>query len=304
MQSNVRVGRVYATTIRSWLSFFVAFAAMVLLWAVCYVVILRFVPGAVRLYVFGTFIAVSAAAVLLLLNEPLVKMVMNAKRVRNRNEAPELWDAVRAVTPWYAHPVPRIYLVQTSGMNAFAFGLGLPYLSAVGATTGLVEQLEHDELKAVMAHELGHIVNRDILVSTLMTTTVLTAALTGWLLLRVAPFMSSTRTSSKSSGWGMAVLFGIGFVLYVFGRAFGYILQMFVSRQREYAADAASAKIMGSSRPLASALRKITRRPSIGSDTQSVAFGFMCTADPAPDDFLSTHPSMANRLKALADLEA
>jgi len=92
--------------------------------------------------------------------------------------------------------------------------------------------------------------------------------------------------------------------MYLFGRLFGQILQLFVSRQREYAADASSSKIMGTSRHLASALKKIIKNPNIGSENVGAAMGFLCTADPEPTDLFSTHPNMEKRLTALADLES
>ena len=137
-----------------------------------------------------------------------------------------------------------------------------------------------------------------------MTFTVMVMALTGWLLLRVAPFSSSGRSSSSGKGGGavlIAILVGGG--MYLFGRLFGLILQNFVSRQREYAADAKSARIMGTPKPLMSALEKICGNPSVGTSTVGAACGFLCTADPDPSDMFSTHPSMPKRLRALQALE-
>jgi len=95
---------------------------------------------------------------------------------------------------------------------------------------------------------------------------------------------------------------GVGILLYVVGRILGYVLQMFVSRQREYAADAA-AKTVGASRPLISALEKIMSNPGIGSESAGAALGFMCTADPEPSDVFATHPAPEKRLAALRALE-
>jgi len=242
---------------------------------------------------------------MLVFNELIVKLTTGAKRIWRREDCPKLWDAVRQVTPWYARPYPRIYLVDDYGMNAFAFGWGLPFFSAVAATNGIIKNLSDEELKAVMAHEEGHIINKDILVTMAMTITVMMIAFTGWLLWRLAPYSSSNRRSSSDSsgnGWAIIIALVVGGVMYGMGRLLGYILQMFVSRQREYAADAASARIMGSPQPLISALQKIEGRANFGSQVAGAAVGFLCTADPDPSDFLSTHPTMDKRLQALRDL--
>jgi heat shock protein HtpX len=306
LKKGVNLAKVFFVWARSWVSFLVALIAMVFVWGVCYYLVARFAPGAIKFFNWGAILSAVFGLFILIFNEPIVALSMGAKRIKRREQAPELWDAVHWVTPFFARPVPRIYLVDTRGMNAFAFGWGLPFFSAVGATQGIIKRLSSEELKAVMAHEIGHIINKDILVSMAMTISVMVMALTGWILLKIGPYSSSSRSSSDSKGGGavgMIVVLFVGVVMYGFGRLFGFILQMFVSRQREYAADASSTKIMGTSQYLVSALRKISNDPSIGSSNVGAAMGFLCTADPDPNDLFSTHPSMEKRLAALVELE-
>ncbi len=303
---SVKNYKVFTTWARSWASFLFAFIIMAIMWGVCFLVVARFAPGAVRFFYFGALGALVLCGILLIFNEPLVALTMSAKRIRSREQCSRLWDAVHTVTPLIAKPIPRIYLVDTAGMNAFAFGWGLPFFSAVGATRGIIDKLEQEELEAVMAHEIGHIANKDILVSMAMTLSVMMMAFTGWMLLKIAPYNSgSDRSSSdsKGGGWAIVAILLVGGGMYIFGRLFGYVVQMFVSRQRVYAADASSSKIMGTSKHLASALQKIVRNPTIGSAKVGAAIGFLCTADPDPSDMLSTHPSMSKRLAALEALE-
>lgn len=302
--NSVKNWKVYSVLIKSWISFMAAFIILTAMWLSCMLVVLRFAPGAARLFFLGIVGAAVFGTIILIFNEPLVVLSMGAKRIKSREQSPRLWDAVHSVTPSIARPVPRIYLVDTEGMNAFAFGLGLPFLSAVGATKGIIDNLDQNELEAVMAHEIGHIANKDILVSTAMTIGVMTLAFSGWLLLNFG--RSSSRSYSENNGGAAKLLLIpiIGGGLYLLGRIFGGVLQLFVSRQREYAADASSSKIMGTSKFLASALEKISRNPEIGSTKTNAALGFLCTADPDPSDFLSTHPSMKKRLAALAELES
>ncbi len=304
MRTKVRLERVLAVWVRSWLSFVLAVGLIGLFWWLCYWLTATFAHGYLNYFRYGAWGAGIIGVLMLVFNEWLVVISLGAKRIYVREENPKLWDAVLRATPMLAKPCPRIYLIPDDGMNAMAFGWGIPYFSAVAATKGIISGLTDEELSAVMAHEAGHIVNKDILVSTALTISVMMMAFTGWLLLRISPYGgSSDDDDRKGSGWALIVALLIGVLLYLVGRGLAVVLQMFVSRQREYAADATSARIMGSGRPLVSALKKVCRRPHIASAATAAAFGFLCTADPNPDDLLSTHPSLDNRIVALLDLE-
>lgn len=297
----------YFRWLRSWVSFIIAMAAMAAIWYGCYWLIAKYTPDRNMAYFkIGAWTAIVIGLVMLIFNELIVYLVMGCKRVRRREDCPRLWDAVHKVTPLRAYPVPRIYVVGAGdGMNAFSFGWGLPFFSAVAATEELVDYLSQEELEAVMAHEIGHVLNKDILVSTAMTISVMMMAFTGWLLLRFGSAAGESKGEKKGgAAIAVLVLLLVGCVMYVFGRMFGAILQMFVSRQREYAADAAAARIMGGGRPLVAALMKIERNPSIGSKATGAALGFMCVSDPEPDDLLATHPSVQNRINALIRMGA
>jgi len=303
-------GLSYFRWARSWVAFIIAMAILAAFWFGCYWVIERYTPEQNLIYFkIGAWGAGILGLLMLIFNEPIVVLTMGCVRVRQREDCPELWDAVHAVTPVLAYPVPRIYVVLEGGMNAFSFGWGLPFFSAVAATRGLIRKLDEDELKAVMAHEVGHILNKDILVSMALTITVMMTAFTGWLILRFGTVFGGSKSDSSDSKGGLGkvvaflALLAIGLSMYIFGRLLGYILQMFVSRQREYAADATAARIMGSGRPLVAALEKIVGDPSIGGQKVGAAFGFMCAVDPQPDDLMATHPSMKNRVNALLAME-
>ncbi|MBI4173306.1 MAG: M48 family metalloprotease [Candidatus Aenigmarchaeota archaeon] len=289
--------------LRSWLSFALGFGCLVLIWYLGYVLVASLAPSALGYFKWGAILAGAIGAVMLVFNEPIVARTMGCVRVRERSDNPKLWDAVRRATPSLAFSRARIYVCPQAGMNAFAFGWGVPLMSAVCATEGIISGLDDDELAAVMAHEMGHVINKDILVSMAMTVSVMIIALTGWLLLRLTPYSSGRRSSSDKNG-SSAILIAllVGAVFYVLGRIVGFFLQMFVSRQREYAADATSARIMGSPEPLIRALEKISGRASIGSTEHGAALGFLCTADPEPDDLISTHPTMENRIASLQGL--
>lgn len=304
--NQVKLHRCVARWMTSWAAFLLGLATMGGIWYGCYWLVKSYAPAeSLDYFRWGAYSSLGIGVFLLVFNEPLVKLATGARWIRKREQYPALWDAVERVTPWQARPRPRIYLIPSDGMNAISFGWGLPLLSAVGATEGLVRNLNQEELEAVMAHEIGHVLNKDILISSAMAVTTMMMATTGWLLLRLGPYGGGGR-SSRSKGSGALVILiivGVGLVMYVFGRLFGLVLQAFVSRQREYAADATSAKIMGSSRPLISALQKVVGYPDIGSRAVGAAAGFLCTADPEPSDVMATHPSLDRRIEALERLE-
>jgi len=305
--NKVRLYRAAWTWLRSWWSFLVGIGFMAAFWYGCYLLVNHYAEEHLIYFKWGAYLALGLMGFLLVFNEPIVVLATGAERVRDWGDCHRLYKAVKRATPWYAKPTPRIYLLPSSGMNAISFGWGIHFFSAVGDTRGAVNKLSEEELAAVMAHEVGHVINKDILISMAMTLTVMIMALTGYLLIRVGPYSSGRRSSSsKNSGLALLVLLLVGFVMYVFGRLVGLILQAFVSSQREYAADATSARLMGSSEPLISALRTISRDPKVGrlgSQSVEAAVGFLCTADPNPSDMMSTHPALERRLRALEVLE-
>ena len=309
VEQRVRLDRwVWALT-KSWLEYFLAVGILVAILAGGYVLIAWLVPGALGFFEVALMIAASIVTLLVIFNEWLVVWAMGAQRIRTREQNPRLWDSVER-TSRYLWARPRIYWVPVSGMNAFAFGLGLPFLSAVGATRGLVNRLNDDQLDAVMAHEAGHINNKDIILSMSIMFLVMMITTTGYLMHNFWPFGISGGSKGKDdkSGW-LATIFKIiilpiiGWVLYELGRALGPILSAFVSRAREYGADAYSAHLMGSGDALAEALTIVVGDPSIGDSTTARLVGFLCTADPDRQSLLATHPSLTDRIRALHALE-
>lgn len=307
--NRIKWYRWVGTWVQSWVAFIVGLALMILFWYACYWLVARYAGKYTIYFKWGAYISIVITSLMLIFNEFLVRFFLDAERLHKREDNPRLWDAVEKVTPWHARPLPRIYVIPTQDMNAISFGWGLPGLSAVGATYGLINELDQDELEAVMAHEVGHIINKDILISMALSLITMCIAMTGWLLWRIGPYAGGSDSSSDSKSdsggiWVLLAAVAIGGLMYAFGRLLGFILQSFVSRHREYAADATSARIMGSGRPLQTALIKVVSRAGLGSEKAGMALGFMCTADPEPDDVLATHPSLENRLRALEVLES
>jgi heat shock protein HtpX len=308
--------RILYRVIRSWLSIVVAMAILSGFWLGCYLTVAYVVEqyperaDYLTYFEWGLYLAGGIGIITLVFNEWIVARMTQAYKVSRREINERLWDSVHRATPWYARPYPRIYVLPEGGMNAISFGWGLPFMSAVGATEGLINELTDEELDAVMAHEVGHIINKDILISTMLSISVMVMAFTGYMLLRLSPYTLGSRRSSSSSdskgsgAWVILVVLLVGGIMYGVGRFLAVFLQMFVSRQREYATDALAVDRVGSPKGLISALEKITGGGSneIGSKTIGTAAGFLCTADPDPSDMFSTHPDPYMRIRELEAL--
>ena len=201
----------------------------------------------------------------------------------------------RALAQRAGLPEPKIYIVEMDQPNAFATGRN-PDNAAVVATTGLLNMLNRDEIAGVMAHELAHIKNRDTLT---MTVTATIAGAIG-LLANFALFFGGRERGGLIAGLAIAFLAPIA----------ASIVQMAISRAREYEADKGGAEILGNPEPLARALAKISGKAELMPDrtteaNQSMAHMFIVNplAGQRGDNLFSTHPATQNRIEALMTLQ-
>ncbi|MEM9234569.1 MAG: M48 family metalloprotease, partial [Pseudomonadota bacterium] len=193
-------------------------------------------------------------------------------------------------------PVPKIYVIQNAQPNAFATGRN-PENAAVAATTGLLEMLTEEEVMGVMAHELAHVRNRDTLVMTITAT--LAGAITA--LANFALFFSGNRNGAAGLIQTIAIM--------IFAPMAAALVQMAISRTREYEADRIGAEICGQPLWLASALAKISngvaRIPNETSERHP-ATGQMMIINPlagrGADNLFSTHPATQNRIDKLVEM--
>jgi heat shock protein HtpX len=228
------------------------------------------------------------------------KMVLSMYGAREVDErsAPELYARVKRLAAAAGLPMPRVYVMDNPQPNAFATGRN-PEHAAVAVTTGLLQTVNRDELAGVLAHELGHVKNRDTLLMTL------TATIAGAIsMLANFGFYFGGRSNSNDN---------IGFIgsllLLILGPLAAGLVQMAISRTREYAADRQGAEISKRPLSLASALQKIAgaaeRIPNMPAE-RNPATAHLFIVNPLSgarmDNLFSTHPDVENRVARLNEI--
>jgi heat shock protein HtpX len=212
-----------------------------------------------------------------------------------REQLPRVYQIMDRILPRMALPMPKIYVIPNDSPNAFATGRN-PKHAAVAVTQGILNLLNDEELEGVLAHELGHVRNRDILTSSIAAT--LAGAIT--LLAQTARFASIFGGNRDSRGR----MDGGGLFMIILAPIAATLIQLAVSRSREYEADATGAHVTGNPYALASALQKLDaysrRLPMQASPSTAHLFivaPFLGGASFA--NLFSTHPPMARRIERL-----
>lgn len=201
-------------------------------------------------------------------------------------------------------PMPKIHIINDTAINAFATGRN-PEKASIAITTGAIEKLENEELEGVIAHELSHIKNYDILVMTLVIICVgIIALLSNWFF-RIS-FFGGGRRSSKGGGQIQIILIIISLVLLILAPIIGQLIKLAVSRKREFLADASGALLTRYPEGLASALEKISkqniepmRKANNASAHLYISNPFGNKAKKGIAKMFSTHPPIEDRIAAL-----
>jgi heat shock protein HtpX len=249
----------------------------------------------------GMYIALGIAAVMNFFGYWFSdKIVLRMYRAREVTpvDAPELYDMDAELARRAEIPMPKVYIIPDASPNAFATGRN-PSHAAVAVTEGLLQLLNRDELMAVMAHEMGHVLNRDILVGTIAATFAGAISIVANMLMWTSMMGGRSRNSDNPLG-------AIGaLVAMIVAPIAAMLIQMAISRSREFGADAASARLMGSGRPLASALEKLAYGHSRIEPTLKTepATAHMFIVNPLSArgmaSLFSTHPPMEARIERL-----
>ena len=200
---------------------------------------------------------------------------------------------------------PKRYVVEDAQPNAFATGRD-PAHSAICVTTGLLEKLDYYELEGVLGHELGHIKNYDIRLSAVVTVMVGFVVMLSDLFSRYMFWGGSRRRSNNDSSRGNAIFMLIGLVFLILSPIFGKLMQLAISRKREFMADATSVQFTRNPDGLISALIKISADPN-ELQTANNSTAHMYISNPfrkkKSSSLWSTHPSTEDRIEALKNLK-
>ncbi len=217
-----------------------------------------------------------------------------------REQLPQLYEIVERLTRKAGLPMPKLYLIPSETPNAFATGRN-PSHAAVAVTEGILRLLDWRELEGVLAHELSHVQNRDILISTIAAAVAGIISSLGHAIQWGAMFGGLSRRDDEGRGGGLEML-----AWAILAPIMAMIIQLAVSRSREYGADASGAALIGDPDPLADALLKLER----GNEAVPYQFGGPATAHlfivhpfggtgGAIMKMLSTHPPVEERIRRL-----
>ena len=189
----------------------------------------------------------------------MVLAVSGAQRV-TRDQAPQLWNVVEEMAIAAGLPMPAVYVINDPAPNAFATGRD-PKHASVAVTAGLLSMMNRDELQGVIAHEMSHVRNFDIRFATLVGILVGVIALVSDFFLRSQLFGGFGRSRDNNSGGASAIFFLIAIVLAILAPLAAWLVQLAISRRREYLADASGVELTRNPLGLAHALQKIAADP-------------------------------------------
>jgi heat shock protein HtpX len=249
----------------------------------------------------GMVMALGLAAVMnfvsYFFSDKIALMTYRAQPV-TREELPRVYEVVERITQRQGLPMPKIYVIPTESPNAFATGRN-PSHASVAVTQGILNLLDNEELEGVLAHELGHVRNRDILISSIAAT--LAGAIT--ILARMAYWGAlfggmGGRDREDRGGGGIGALF-----MLILAPIAAMLIQLAVSRSREYAADATGAHFTGNPYALARALQKLDaysrRIPMVASPSSAHLFIVQPLLGMNLASLFSTHPPIRKRIERL-----
>jgi len=268
--------------------------------------------GAPETAAYGVFIGLVVWGVMLLINmmggESVLLASASAREV-SHEDAPQLYNIVEEMRLAAALPaMPRVFIIETPVPNAFAVGLK-PERACVAVTRGLLERLTRDELQGVIAHELGHISNRDTLFMTLAGVTLGAIVLLADFGIRSLLWGGGRRRSSgnRNGGAAMAVIMIVAIVLAILAPILARLLYFACSRQREYLADASAAQFTRYPAGLANALRKIAMQQDPKQIPVNRVVAPMYAVNPlaaaGSASLFGTHPPTEERIRRLMEMQ-
>lgn len=273
--------------------------------------VLAFVIGVVALYSYARYQDFSLAilAAILAIPSSLIgyysgdKIALAANRAQavTKEQAPELTRIIENLAITAGVPTPKIYTINSPAMNAFATGRD-PEHASIAVTTGLLQGLEQSELEGVLAHELSHVRNYDIRFSTLVAIFVGFIVILSDLVSRSMFF--GGRRGDRANNQSNALIAIISIVLLLISPIIAQIIQLAISRQREYLADSSGALLTRYPEGLARALEKISHSSPLETASNATAHLFISNpfGGKKLSGLLSTHPPIEERIKRLREM--
>lgn len=257
---------------------------------------------------FAVVFSVGSALVSYWFSDKMILMMVNAKPV-SKESAPELYQIIERLARNAELPLPKIYIVEEVAPNAFATGRN-PKHAVVAVTTGILQKLNRDELEGVLAHELSHIANRDMLVGTVAVILVGFISIASDFFLR-SMLWGGMRRDSRDRGGANIVFLVIGIVLAILAPIVATLMRLAISRKRELLADSSGAFLTRKPENLASALIKISKDPTpmLHANNANSHLWFDDPFDNKPrmpflHKLFLTHPPVAERVQSLRGLKA
>lgn len=244
---------------------------------------------------FALFMAAAMNFAAFFWSDKIVLRMYRAQPVA-REQAPELYESVERLAMKAAIPLPRLYVIPEQALNAFATGRS-PSHAAVAVTEGMLRALSREELEGVLAHELSHVLNRDTLISTVAATL---AGAISWV---AHPFMLMGARDDDEGGNPLAAIAAM-----ILAPIAAMLIQMAVSRSREFQADATGARLVGYPHGLANALRKLAvakeRLPMRADPSTAHLFIVNPLSGRSIMNLFSTHPPLEERIARLMEQRA
>ena len=235
------------------------------------------------------------------------RIVLAASRAQEvtHDEAPQLFNVVEEMAIAGGLPMPKVYIIKDSAPNAFATGRD-PEHASVAVTSGLLEKLNRDELQGVIAHEMSHVGNFDIRYAMLVGILVGTTVLISDFFLRSLWFGGGRRR--EGGGQAQIIMIIVAVVLAILAPIFARLLQLSISRQREYLADATAVKFTRNPKGLADALQKISGdREVLEAANRATAHLYIVNPikrfEKRATGLFSTHPPIEERIQILRSME-
>jgi heat shock protein HtpX len=237
------------------------------------------------------------------------RMVLAASRAREitHDDAPVLFNVVEEMAIAAGLPMPKVYIIDDSAPNAFATGRD-PEHASVAVTSGLLEKLNRDELQGVIAHEMSHVGNFDIRYAMLVGILVGTTVLISDFFLRGLWLGGGGRGRGEGGGYLQLIMVVIAIVLAILAPLFARLLQLSISRQREYLADASAVRLTRNPKGLADALQKISGdREVLEAANRATAHLYIVNPvkgfEKRAKGLFSTHPPIEERIQILRFME-